>query len=154
MGNEISFTKSEIQQKIEKYPYLNIENKMGATNYIDFLKWSDVKHPVMYGFDICNRLFFVVKGKINNEKVMQTFFQRYTDGNSWNSGANYTTRFIRTEGGMTDDQFKFLFKLISEKKALIDNNVKPNYDFFENKIIELYDNDLEIISDNFASLTF
>ena len=64
MGNEISITRKEIKEKIEKYPYLNIGDKIGDTEYIDFLQWDEVKYPVMYGVDSYNRLFFVIKAEI------------------------------------------------------------------------------------------
>ena len=155
MGNEISITRKEIKEKIDKYPYLNIGDKIGDTEYIDFLQWDEVKYPVMYGVDSYNRLFFVIKAEINGQQVMQTFFQRYSNKTSlWNSGGNNTTKFIRTEGGMTDDQFKFLFKLISEKEVKLENIVKPSYDFFVNKKIKLYENEINDLLNNFNSLTF
>jgi hypothetical protein len=155
MGNEISITRKEIKEKIEKYPYLNIGDKIGDTEYIDFLQWDEVKYPVMYGVDSYNRLFFVIKAEINGQQVMQTFFQRYSNKTSlWNSGGNNTANFIRTEGGMTDNQFKFLFKLISEKEAELENIVKPSYDFFVNKKIKLYEYEIYDLLNNFNSLTF
>jgi hypothetical protein len=81
------YGRHNIYSIIKNYPRLDLKGRMGGTDYIDFLRWNEVNHPVMWGIDRYNRLFFVIKGYVNGKRVLQTFFQRYTGLQSaWNSG--------------------------------------------------------------------
>ena len=44
---------------------LNISNKIGLTEYIDFIKWNEVTESVMKGVDCFGRPFLVVKFLLN-----------------------------------------------------------------------------------------
>ena len=62
-----------------KLPTLNLEGRVGITNYIDFINWDEVIYPAMSGTDYYIRDFVVIKFLINRkgkapEKIMQTFF--------------------------------------------------------------------------------
>ena len=39
----------------------NLGDQVGSTGYIDFIKCSDIDHPLMYGKDDWNRPFLVIK---------------------------------------------------------------------------------------------
>ena len=110
---------------------------MGPTGYIDFITWNEVIYPIMWGTDRYNRLFFVIKGYINNKRILQTIFQRHEGGSRWNGGGRSRFFFLDslgrnvndllgTTGGISDEQFDFLFALIENKKAPNDHNIRLN----------------------------
>ena len=58
----------------KQFPVINVGQRNGPTDYIDYLSWDEVKHPVMVGTDKFKRHFMVVKMTVDDNKVMQTFF--------------------------------------------------------------------------------
>ena len=76
-------------------PSLNLENRRGLTDYIDFLVPEDMSHSIMKGIDAYRRPF--VAFKIRTQKASEgstlhvcTFFQRYSDDNaSWAYGTTF-----------------------------------------------------------------
>ena len=40
-------------------PKLDIGQRVGATDYIDFITWKEVTSPVMWGIDIFSRSFLL-----------------------------------------------------------------------------------------------
>ena len=71
---------------LSQVKHLNIGNKVGTTEYIDFIKWDEVTESVMKGIDCFGRPFLVVKFLVNGDtdtplELMQTFFKRYSDYN-------------------------------------------------------------------------
>jgi len=134
------FTEEQKKYVMDNYPRLDVGNRTGGTGYIDFLKWDEVEYSVMWGIDCLDRPFIVIKGLINNQNVMQVFFQRYNDNlDNWNSGANWTRPFISTGGGISQEQYDFLYELITNKKNILKVEYKPEYRLFNNKEIQLYD---------------
>ncbi len=134
------FTEEQKEYIIDNYPKLEVGNRRGGTGYIDFLKWDEVEHSVIWGMDCLNRLFVVIKGIVDNQEVMQVFFQRYTDiPNNWNSGGNWTIKIIETSGGISQIQFDFLYELIINQKSNLKLDYRPHYNIFYNKDIQLYD---------------
>ena len=116
-----------IRSIIMKYPRLDLNGRVGQTGYIDFITWNEVIYPIMWGTDRYNRLFFVIKGYINNKRIIQTIFQRHEGGSSWNGGGNrYLSDLLGTTGGVSDEQFDFLFELIKNKKAPVNYNIRLN----------------------------
>jgi hypothetical protein len=70
----------------EALPIIDIKDRRGLTDYIDFLKKSDLSSPAMRGIDCFNRPFIAFKAKNNEtgEKFAQVIFQRYTkDESRW-----------------------------------------------------------------------
>jgi hypothetical protein len=63
----------------EKLPILDIDNKQGATEYIDFIKKEDMAHPIMRGLDVLGRRFFALRTESN----CVVFFERYSDSSTW-----------------------------------------------------------------------
>ena len=105
---------------------LNIGNRVGGTDYIDFISFTEVTKPIMKGYDCYGRPFMVLKLNINGENVMQTFFKRYTNGTGWMGCGHATKRnIIRTDGGMTDVQYKLLSDFIQLKKINITEEHRP-----------------------------
>ena len=62
MGNtesseELYQKAGELVLELDKFPKLDIGNRMGTTDYIDFLKMEEITHPIMTGLDIFKRYF-------------------------------------------------------------------------------------------------
>jgi len=128
---------------IEKYPILDIGDKIGFTGYIDFIDWEDATESVMKGYDKYGRSFIVVKTKFIHKDgtiltSMETFFQRWKYDICWmGCGDNY---FMETSGGMSEFQFDFLIKLLNEKKIElpVSENIKLLPPFKDCISIEIY----------------
>lgn len=75
-----------LNESYTKSKYLNINNKVGMTGYIDFITVQDMKYNIMHGTDCYNRSFIAFKVNLINKndsedkkQIVGTFFQRYTD---------------------------------------------------------------------------
>tara|TARA_B110000285_G_C15004925_1_gene553338 strand:+ start:115 stop:630 length:516 start_codon:yes stop_codon:yes gene_type:complete len=112
-----------------KLPTLNLEGRVGITNYIDFINWDEVIYPAMSGTDYYIRDFVVIKFLINRkgkapEKIMQTFFQRYPGYNDmWMGCGHATPNLIWTDGGIKKEQFEFLNKILNGETLTIPDNI-------------------------------
>jgi hypothetical protein len=89
----------------------------GSTDYIDFINYEDVSNPVTKGYDIFGRPFIVIRAIMtrnngNTFNVFETFFQRYTGGGYWMGCGHGGTKFLDTDGGLSEDQAIFLTELI------------------------------------------
>lgn len=63
-------------------PELDVKDREGRTNYIDFIQKDEITSPVMKGKDKYSRPFVIIKaiGKLGSGKetpLSQTFFERY-----------------------------------------------------------------------------
>ena len=120
-------------------PYLNIGSRVGYTDYIDFLTWNEVTSPVMKGTDVYGRHFIVLKMIINEKKIMQTFFKRYSRGTCWMGCGHATTNLISTFGGMKEEQAHFLRELIQQGENIIDIDINPEFESFIGNKVYIYD---------------
>ena len=127
-----------LREHLINVPILDIGNKVGHTEYIDFIPWDTVTSPVMKGTDIFGRKFFVIKMIINDNKIMQTFFQRYSNGKLWMGCGHATMNLIDTCGGMSNEQFELIANIIKFGKAEINENHRPVLETFINNTVELY----------------
>jgi hypothetical protein len=82
--------RAEVLQNIqinnfENLPILDLQGRMGDTDYIDFLEPADLKEPLMKGFDKYKRPFLAIKMKDNQDDhiFITTIFQRYKDNERW-----------------------------------------------------------------------
>ena len=121
---------------------LDIGDRTGWTQYIDFLKREEVPQNMMKGIDIFGRKFITLKVGIMKDsgklfKTGQVFFQRYTGGNIW-MGAVFEGKFIFTDGGMTSEQFDLIDKIVKGKKVVLDADFYP-IEFYQGGIIALMD---------------
>ena len=128
--------------KIENLPRLELGYREGNTDYIDFIKWDEVTEPAMWGIDKFHRKFVVMKFIINKNskkpiKIMQTFFQRYTHGSMWMGCGHATQYLFYTVGGMNEEQFDFLDKILEGNEIEIPENINTIFD--SGSKIELYD---------------
>lgn len=78
------------------YPTLDLGRTCGSTEYIDFIRASDMSHPIMTGVDVFKRPFITIKFLVefkDDEKPQEmvgTFFQRYTgETSNWAFGTCY-----------------------------------------------------------------
>ena len=115
-----------------KYPKLEIGERGGETGYIDFIKPSEVKYPIVQGVDKFNRPFFCIHLKgLKGEKEItffQTFFQRYSDNNDlWHGAGHYGTQPIETSGGMDDDTRKDLKNIVQGETITPSRLTSDNY---------------------------
>lgn len=127
-------------ESIRKLPYLNLGNRCGHTDYIDFIRWDEVTEPSMYGVDCFKREFVVIKFVINknskdNKKCMQTFFRRYSDSNLWMGCGPINSELLWTGGGMRSEDFIFLDDILNGKTVEINENLRSQ---FTGSTVELY----------------
>ena len=98
---------------------LYIGDRVGETQYIDFLSWEEVEEPVMKGYDVYGRKFFVIKMLVLNQRIMQTFFMRYSDGIGWMGCGHATKNLIDTSGCMSDIQIQLIQDIINNQIIVI-----------------------------------
>ena len=118
---------------LNKYPVLDLGNRLGHSGYIDFITWDEVTEPVMTGFDYYHRAFIVIKFIIDKDtdkpiKIMQTFFERYTNSKDlWMGCGSATEYLIYTFGGMKQEQFDFINKILEGKELKIPDNINSPF---------------------------
>ena len=101
------------------FPTLDLGNRKGVTNYIDFISLDELIAPVMKGIDINKRPFIVIRVQIvkidgTRELFFETFFQRYTNYDDLFQGCG-KKEFMSTSGGMSLTQLLFLTDLLQKK---------------------------------------
>ena len=102
-------------------PILDIGDKRGYTDYIDFIEITDVSAPVMKGIDCFSRPFLVLKMKGKSDRgdeidLFQTFFQRYTgDIGLWMGAGSSNHELFNTCGGMNSKHFTAIKEIIEGK---------------------------------------
>ena len=126
--------------KLKNFPELDIGDRKGSTDYIDFIKMEEVTSPVMQGKDCYGRHFMVIKLILNNKNViLQTFFQRYSDNLGDWRGCGHATQIIVGSGNNIDENmFKFINDLLDNKKIKIneEHNIDSCYHGVEVQIFD------------------
>ena len=120
-------------------PNLDLGEREGWTQYIDFITWDEVIAPVMKGIDCTGRKFIVIKFIVNQTRIMQTFFQRYTGGSGWMGCGHATTNLIDTSGGLRDNQAEFIRNVIEEKRPILTEDLSPCLEMLIDYPVDLYD---------------
>jgi hypothetical protein len=139
--NELNIVNREFSTKIDlsNIPILDIKNRRGLTDYIDFLTWDEVTNSIMTGTDFLGRRFIVIKMIINNEKRMETFFQRYyNDLGTWQICGHTTPRVFSSTGGMNESQANFLKDMVEKGKTVLQEGHRHRIPKLNGKIITLY----------------
>ena len=115
MFNNLDFSKIQ-------YMKLSLSDiPQGNTDYIDYLEWEKIKYPVIWGTDHYRRKYITIKALYGKKKIMQTFFQRYTDDtNCWAFGdciweRNRIYSLFSSDGRLKSDTFKLIEELIKNK---------------------------------------
>jgi len=126
---------------LDTLPKKYIQRRQGGTDYIDFLSWDEITEPAVMGIDCYARYFIVIKFMINRkgkepEKIMQTFFQRYSYQNLWMGCGHATQNLMWTDGGMKQEQFLFLDRILKGETLEIPNNINSIY---PDGTVSLYD---------------
>ena len=137
----IHTTTNNIKIDLTNIPVLDIGNRQGSPDYIDFLKWEEVTEPIMKGIDIFNRTFIVVKLIINNNKIMETYFQRYTRETShWHCCGHATSLLISTTGGMNESQANYIKSLVEKGEVQIEIKHRPEnkYKYMIGQIVRIF----------------
>jgi hypothetical protein len=86
-------------QPIDQLPVLNLEGRQGHTDYIDFIRTSEMTAPVMRYKDRFNRIGLALHlrctyGEWKDKEVVLAPFQRYTGGNTWAFGWGRSQCFV------------------------------------------------------------
>lgn len=108
--------------------YLNLDNRVGDTGYIDFIDPDELEElNVMKGSDHYNRKFIVFKSEIilNSERIktFTIFFQRYKDSMiSFHTAGHYGKILFLTDGGCNLKQIKYLVELLKNGSIELDYN--------------------------------
>jgi hypothetical protein len=145
MGNSLNplqiQERTDIIDDINKLNYniLDIGDKNGSTGYLDFFQPSDLKDglSIMKGQDMMGRKFFVFKSIFEFEdgsifENFTSFFQRY-DNNYllWHCCGHYGRYIMNTDGGTSNEQFKFIFELLINNCVQLDkekcDNLRLNF---------------------------
>jgi hypothetical protein len=130
MGNDISHLDvfvDDLLKEVKPFPKLNIGNRQGATDYIDFIKLDEVTSPIMWGKDKFNRYFIVLKLFIDNKIILQTFFQRYSDNIvSWRACGHATKLLFDSTTKIHEENFKLLISLIKGNNCIIQECNDPS----------------------------
>ena len=126
---------------------LDIGNREGITDYIDFINENEITHNLMKGVDVCNRKFIVMKvgimdpetGKL--KRFQQVFFQRYSgDYYHWMSARIIGQfEFMHSYGGMREEQYKMLNDLVNGKTLIIEDFHRFSSSNFTGNIVATMD---------------
>lgn len=130
----------------EKLPILDIGNKMGWTDYIDFIKAPEntdtdneaiyATAPIMRGIDAYSRPFVTFKIDVYDPETdrkwqeVGTFFQRYTnDIKNWAFGTCYPRQVLYDDSRVRISDYGYLterLRLLISGTTL--NSMFPTYD--------------------------
>ena len=114
---------------------LDVRERFGHTNYIDFIKQSEVTENIMKGIDDHERPFIVFKSELvynTNSKIIKktftTFFQRYTDNKLlWHTCGHDGDLLFDSNGGANLVQIKLIEEIL--KNGYID--LTPDMDIYQ-----------------------
>jgi hypothetical protein len=126
---------------------LDIKDRFGDTNYIDFIKQSEVTENIMKGIDDNERPFIVFKAELvyntNNtntkiiKKTFTTFFQRYTDNKLlWHTCGDDGNLLFDSNGGANLVQIKLIEELLKNKYI----DLTPDMDIYQLRLKINYEN--------------
>ena len=122
-------------------PLLDVGSRKGDTNYIDYIRMSEMTSPIMKGIDYLIRPFIIFKFIVKGEIRYQIIFQRYSNNeNYWMSGGPSESALLYTSG-ITITQYEFLNTLFTNKHHIISSTIFPEREFDIGRNIEIYDED-------------
>jgi len=115
-------------------------------NKIHFIKWEEVEHPFMKGYDVLGRLFVVIKIISGNKKIMKTYYLRNTiidDFVFWCPCVNHSGDCVlQSNQKLTVENIDILIRIINGngENIKIENIHKPILDLDnEDRYARLYD---------------
>lgn len=137
-------TRLKISELLEKYPKLDIGNRIGWTEYIDFIGLDEVTEPVMVGLDRWGRFFMTLQLEMDYDIYLHTIFQRRSEQDEDDlekllvmSCGHATLLLFDTIGGMKPAQFDMIKRLLNGEEVVLTEDLEPNIGF-KNKKISLY----------------
>jgi len=109
----------------------DLNERMGNTQYLDFLLPEEIPHNKVKGVDMFGRSFIILKVGIFDiknsvfKKTGQVFFQRYAPTNlphpayfyNW-QGAYLDGEFLNTSAGISNEQIKLITNIVDNKLTL------------------------------------
>ena len=91
----------------DELPELDLNGRVGATGYIDFVTADLMRHPIMRGQDRYGRPFLAIKVRVEGlddvEEVVGTFFHRYSNGVALAFGTCYSHSIIFNDSRVRDE---------------------------------------------------
>ena len=106
--------KLNLQDKFSQLPELNLGNRMGPTDYINFLKPEDLAAPIMKGTDKYNRPFIAIKMTAENHTFVAVIFERYNANDLWVWYSNSDLLIAACPGAtMRNESFNFFKAVIN-----------------------------------------
>jgi hypothetical protein len=123
---------------------LDVGNANGVTGYIDYIEQKNLTGPIAKGVEFCGRGFIVWKANCvltDNKKTKEyqtftTFFKRYQDSDSvlYHTCGHDGINLFSTEGGCTENQMKFLLKLLKDREVTLNREqIESNRIFVVNR---------------------
>lgn len=100
---------------------LDLGQRQGSTDYIDFVRVDDMTSPIMFGIDVCRRPFVsVLLSDKDGKQFVITGFQRYTDSeHPFCVGGMHHWFFFKHNAEDITEKFTRLFA--GEEIASVDN---------------------------------
>lgn len=146
MGN--SESNMELNQKccelileLDKFPELDIGDRMGNTDYIDFIKMDEVPHSIMCGLDKFKRHFLVMKLMVDGKIILQTLFQRFTNevGN-WRGCGHYSPNglIFGSCSNISVETINLILSLLRGETVLIKEEHDPDHNYFIGKEVSVF----------------
>ena len=123
---------------MDNLPILDLKNRRGCTDYIDYIRSDEMPYNIMKGIDCYNRPFIAFKFKVTDKKNLDdssyavgTFFQRYTDdiynlafGTCYPLGLLYDkSRLNESDYIILENRIKLLMDNIEINDIIYNNNI-------------------------------
>ena len=100
--------------QVTDLPVLDIGDKKGHTGYIDFIQVKDMSHSAMQGIDAYGRFFIALKYSDHETQRVGTFFQRYSNENSWAYGTCYWSSLLYHNSRVRQESYNKLKKRLTD----------------------------------------
>lgn len=123
---------------MDNLPILDLKNRRGRTDYIDFITFDEMPYNIMKGIDCYNRPFIAFKFKVTDRNNLDdssyavgTFFQRYTNdiynlafGTCYQTGLLYDkSRLHESDYIILENRIKLLMDNIEINDIIYNNNI-------------------------------
>jgi hypothetical protein len=147
MGNsesniELNQKCCELILELDKFPELDIGDRMGSTDYIDFIKMDEVPHSIMCGLDKFKRYFLVMKLIVDGKIILQTLFQRFTNEVcNWRGCGHFSPNGILLFGSgsnITVETINLILSLLKGETVIIKEEHNPDQNYFIGKKVSVF----------------
>lgn len=132
----------EIMRESEKHPRLDVGQRTGNTDHIDYITEEEVTSSIMRGIDRHDRRFIVLKLVVGGNFVIQTIFQRFTDNYFYwrgcGDGSPNALLFCSIDN-IGEKELNLLLNVMRGKTIKITNEVHWPREDYRGKDVFLYD---------------